>query len=87
MIKCCQLTRIFRFVIDSKNAILRESVHNFTYAATMLSRRKQWVDSLECVWVAAVIVDLVFQCMPRYNSSPERLEQLGKELYSFLNAQ
>ncbi|KAF9959783.1 calcium channel protein [Mortierella alpina] len=64
---------------ENKNAILRESVHNFTYAATtMFSRRKKWVESLECVWVLAVIVDLVFQCMPRYNSSPERIQQLAQ---------
>ncbi|KAF9942606.1 calcium channel protein [Mortierella alpina] len=64
---------------ENKNAILHESVHNFTYAATaMFSRRKQWVQSLECVWVIAVIVDLVFQCMPRYNSPPERLQQLAQ---------
>ncbi|CAO3564105.1 unnamed protein product [Mortierella alpina] len=64
---------------ENKNAILRESVHNFTYAATtMFSRRKQLIESLECVWVVAVIVNLVFQCMPRYNSSPERLQQLAR---------
>jgi len=44
----------------------------------MFSRRKAWVESLEFVWVLAIVADLVFQCLPRYNSLPSRLELVGK---------
>ncbi|KAF9195928.1 calcium channel protein [Haplosporangium sp. Z 11] len=34
--------------MESKNAILNESINNFTYAAAMFSRRKKWIEALEC---------------------------------------
>ncbi|KAG0295245.1 calcium channel protein [Linnemannia gamsii] len=50
---------------DSKNQILNDSIKNFTYTESgPMSRGKKWVETLECVWVAAIIVDLVFQCLP-----------------------
>ncbi|KAG0294302.1 calcium channel protein, partial [Dissophora globulifera] len=61
---------------DSKPEILNDSINNFTYTANnMFSRRKQWLDNLELIWVIAVVVDLVFQCMPRYDSPPDKLKQ------------
>ncbi|KAF9150964.1 calcium channel protein [Linnemannia schmuckeri] len=64
---------------ESKNQILNDSIKNFTYIESeQMSRRKKWVETLECVWVAAIIVDLVFQCLPRYDSSPEKLLQFDR---------
>ncbi|KAF9908370.1 calcium channel protein, partial [Lobosporangium transversale] len=61
---------------DNKNEILSESVNNFTYSANNLfSRRKHWIAGTEFIWVAAVVVDLVFQCMPRYNDSYEKAQR------------
>ncbi|KAG0281785.1 calcium channel protein [Linnemannia exigua] len=64
---------------DSKNQILDDSKKNFTYTeSAQMSRRKKWVETLECVWVIAVIVDLVFQCLPRYDTTPENLLKLSR---------
>ncbi|KAF9088892.1 calcium channel protein [Mortierella sp. AD031] len=64
---------------DSKNQILNDSIKNFTYTESAeVNRRKKWVEHLECVWVLAVIVDLVFQCLPRYDTPPERLQQFAQ---------
>lgn len=62
----------------SKTEILRDSVNNFTYGVnTILTNRLKWIDSLECIWVLAVVADLVFQCLPQYNSPVEFLVKLG----------
>ncbi|KAF9913297.1 calcium channel protein [Linnemannia zychae] len=64
---------------DSKNQILDDSIKNYTYTeSAQMSRRKKWVETLECVWVVAVIVDLVFQCLPRYNTPSDKLLQLSR---------
>ncbi|KAH7056641.1 Ion transport protein-domain-containing protein [Linnemannia elongata] len=64
---------------ESKNQILNDSIKNFTYTESeQMSRRKKWVETLECVWVAAIIVDLVFQCLPRYDTPPEKLLQFDR---------
>ncbi|KAG0368488.1 calcium channel protein, partial [Mortierella sp. AD032] len=64
---------------DSKNQILDESKKNYTYIeSAQMSDRKKWVEKLECVWVIAVIVDLVFQCLPRYDTTPEDLLKLSR---------
>ncbi|KAG9063800.1 calcium channel protein [Linnemannia hyalina] len=64
---------------DSKNQILNDSIKNFTYTESeQTSRRKRWVETLEGVWVAAIIVDLVFQCLPSYDSSSEKLQRLDR---------
>ncbi|KAF9423938.1 calcium channel protein, partial [Podila epigama] len=62
-----------------KNEILRDSVNNFTYGVnTVLTNRTNWIQSLECIWVAAVIANLVFQCLPKHNSSIEYLAKLDR---------
>ncbi|KAG0336009.1 calcium channel protein, partial [Podila humilis] len=64
---------------ENKNEILRDSVNNFTYGVnTMLVNRTNWIVSLEFIWVAAVIVDLVFQCMRQYSSPLEYLDKLDR---------
>ncbi|KAG0249803.1 calcium channel protein [Mortierella polycephala] len=63
---------------SSKNAILNESINNFTYAAAMFSRRKKWIEVLESIWVLAIVVDLVFQCLRGHNTPSSRLEQLDR---------
>ncbi|KAF9125802.1 calcium channel protein [Mortierella sp. 14UC] len=64
---------------DSKNQILDDSIKNYTYTeSAQMSRKKKWVEALECVWVIAIIVDLVFQCLPRYDTPPEKLLQLSR---------
>ncbi|KAF9296993.1 calcium channel protein [Mortierella antarctica] len=69
---------------DNKTEILRDSVNNFTYGVnTVLTNRMQWIDSLECIWVLAVVVDLVFQCLPQYNSPVEFLVKLDRVEFWF----
>lgn len=69
---------VYYLILFSKNQILNDSIKNFTYTESeQMSRRKKWVETLECVWVAAIIVDLVFQCLPRYDTPPEKLLQFG----------
>ncbi|KAF9324648.1 calcium channel protein [Podila minutissima] len=69
---------------DTKTEILRDSVNNFTYGVnTVLTNRMQWIDSLECIWVLAVVVDLVFQCLPQYNSPVEFLVKLDRVEFWF----
>ncbi|KAF9313622.1 calcium channel protein [Podila horticola] len=64
---------------DNKTEILRDSVNNFTYGVnTILTNRLKWIDSLECIWVLAVVADLVFQCLPQYNSPVEFLVKLDR---------
>ncbi|GJJ69887.1 voltage-dependent calcium channel [Entomortierella parvispora] len=64
---------------SNKNNILNDSVNNFTFTGNnMFSRRKAWVESLEFVWVLAIVADLVFQCLPRYNSPPSKLELIDR---------
>ncbi|KAG0053161.1 calcium channel protein [Gryganskiella cystojenkinii] len=59
---------------SNKNNILTDSINNFTYNGnSIFSRRKAWVESLEFVWVLAIVADLVFQCLPRHNSPPARV--------------
>ncbi|KAG0025903.1 calcium channel protein [Podila clonocystis] len=69
---------------DNKTEILRDSVNNFTYGVnTILTNRMKWIDSLECVWVLAVVADLVFQCLPQYNSPVEFLVKLDRVEFWF----
>ncbi|KAF9928693.1 calcium channel protein [Linnemannia zychae] len=64
---------------SDNNQILDDSIKNFTYTeSAQISRRKKWVETLECVWVIAIIADLVFQCLPRYDTPPEKLLQLSR---------
>ncbi|KAF9390345.1 calcium channel protein [Podila verticillata] len=64
---------------ENKTEILRDSVNNFTYGVnTILTNRANWVNSLECIWVLAVVADLVFQCLPQYNSPVEFLAKLDR---------
>ncbi|KAG0020009.1 calcium channel protein [Podila clonocystis] len=69
---------------DNKTEILRDSVNNFTYGVnTILTNRMKWIYSLECVWVLAVVADLVFQCLPQYNSPVEFLVKLDRVEFWF----
>ncbi|KAF9586210.1 calcium channel protein [Lunasporangiospora selenospora] len=63
---------------ENKN-ILNESVSHYTYAEdNKFQKQKLWIERLEFFWVVAVVVDLVFQCLPQYTTPPERLAQLGQ---------
>ncbi|KAG0223145.1 calcium channel protein [Mortierella sp. GBA43] len=54
--------------------ILAQSVNNFTYADDTVDRLKRdRIERLELFWVAVVIADLVFQCLPQYKSPPSQL--------------
>ncbi|KAG0090940.1 calcium channel protein [Podila epicladia] len=69
---------------DNKTEILRDSVNNFTYGVNnILTNRMKWIDGLECIWVLVVVADLVFQCLPQYNSPIEFLVKLHRVEFWF----
>ncbi|KAF9116172.1 calcium channel protein [Mortierella sp. AM989] len=64
---------------ENKNSILNDSVNNFNYKGeNLFSRRKKWVESLECIWVAAVIADLVFQCLPHHDTPTIKMQEYDR---------
>ncbi|KAF8927182.1 calcium channel protein [Dissophora ornata] len=69
---------------EIKPEILNDSINNFTFNPNNTSNnRKQWVDNLELFWVIAVVADLVFQSMPRFNSQPDVVQKYDRVEFWF----
>ncbi|KAG0370046.1 calcium channel protein, partial [Gamsiella multidivaricata] len=53
-----------------------DSINNFSYRTQTDSEilRMKWLEGLECLWVLAVVVDLVFQCLPQYRTPPSTIQ-------------
>ncbi|KAG0229344.1 calcium channel protein [Actinomortierella wolfii] len=67
---------------EIKNSnILTESTEGYTYRPEEMERvssLRMFVDRLECLWVIAIVVDLCFQCLRRYNMTSAELARLER---------